>query len=187
MSNRSYSVSTISTIAWVQELTRIPSVWRPERGEGEEAAARWVEERCRAMGLETHFEFVEPGRPNVIALHRMGDGPTLMFEGHTDVVTEGDLAAWSDPPFSATIRDGRIYGRGANDMKAGVVCALLATKAIVESGVNLNGTILLGMVCDEEGRMIGIKDFVVLVGPIRSMLQSSVSRKKTTCAPVKKG
>ncbi|MEZ4684401.1 MAG: M20/M25/M40 family metallo-hydrolase [Caldilineaceae bacterium] len=64
------------------------------------------------MGLETHFEFVEPGRPNVIALHRMGDGPTLMFEGHTDVVTEGDLAAWSDPPFSATIRDGRIYGRG---------------------------------------------------------------------------
>ena len=147
-------------IAWVQELTRIPSVWRPERGEGEEAAARWVEERCRAMGLKTHFEVVEPGRPNVIALHRMGDGPTLMFEGHTDVVTEGDLAAWSDPPFSATIRDGRIYGRGANDMKAGVVCALLATKAIVESGVNLNGTILLGMVCDEEGRMIGIKDFV---------------------------
>lgn len=147
-------------IAWVQELTRIPSVWRPERGEGEEAAARWVEKRCRAMGLETHFEEVEPGRPNVIALHRMGDGPTLMFEGHTDVVTEGDPTAWTDPPFSATIRDGRIYGRGANDMKAGVVCALLATKAIVESGIKLNGTILLGIVCDEEGQMIGIKDFV---------------------------
>ncbi|MCB0186013.1 MAG: M20/M25/M40 family metallo-hydrolase, partial [Caldilineaceae bacterium] len=135
-------------------------VWRPERGEGEEAAARWVEARCREMGLETHFELVEPGRPNVIALHQMGDGPTLMFEGHTDVVTEGDPAAWADPPFSATIRDGRIYGRGANDMKAGVVCALVATKAIVDSGIKLNGTILLGMVCDEEGGMIGIKDFV---------------------------
>ena len=147
-------------ITWVQELTRIPSVWRPERGEGEEAAARWVEARCRAMGLETHFEVVEPGRPNVIALYRMGDGPTLMFEGHTDVVTEGDPAAWTDPPFSATVRDGRIYGRGANDMKAGVVCALLATKAILESGIKLNGTILLGIVCDEEGQMIGIKDFV---------------------------
>ncbi|MCB0128669.1 MAG: M20 family metallopeptidase [Caldilineaceae bacterium] len=147
-------------IQWVQELTRIPSVWRPERGEGEEAAARWVEARCREMGLETHFELVEPGRPNVIALHQMGDGPTLMFEGHTDVVTEGDPAAWADPPFSATIRDGRIYGRGANDMKAGVVCALVATKAIVDSGIKLNGTILLGMVCDEEGGMIGIKDFV---------------------------
>lgn len=147
-------------IAWVQELTRIPSVWRPEEGEGEEAAARWVEERCQAMGLETHFDVVEPGRPNVIARHCMADGPTLMFEGHTDVVTEGDPALWRDPPFSATIRNGRIYGRGSNDMKAGVVCALLATKAIVQSGVKLNGTILLGIVCDEEGRMIGIKDFV---------------------------
>lgn len=151
-------------IQWVQELTRIPSVWRPERGEGEAAAAAWVADRCREMGLDTHVEEVQPGRPNVIAIHHMGDGmgdgPTLMFEGHTDVVTEGDSSAWTDPPFSATIRDGRIYGRGANDMKAGVVCALLATKAIVDSGVRLNGTILLGMVCDEEGRMIGIKHFV---------------------------
>ncbi|MCE7983818.1 MAG: M20 family peptidase [Caldilinea sp. CFX5] len=147
-------------IQWVQELTRIPSVWRPDRGEGEAAAAAWVADRCRAMGLETHVEEVQPGRPNVIALHRMADGPTLMFEGHTDVVTEGDPSVWTDPPFSATIRDDRIYGRGANDMKAGVVCALLATKAIVESGVRLRGTILLGIVCDEEGQMIGIKHFV---------------------------
>lgn len=147
-------------ITWVQELTRIPSVWRPQTGEGEAAAAEWVAGRCRAMGLETHVEVVAPERPNVIALHRMGAGRTLMFEGHTDVVTEGDPALWTDPPFRATIRDGRIYGRGANDMKAGVVCALLATKAIVESGIQLNGTILLGIVCDEEGAMIGIKDFV---------------------------
>ena len=147
-------------IDWVQALTRIPSVWRPEQGEGEAAAAHWLAERCREMGLETHVEEVAPGRPNVIAIHQMGEGPTLMFEGHTDVVTEGDPAAWTDPPFSATIRHGRIYGRGANDMKAGVVCALVATKAIVESGIQLNGSLLLGLVCDEEGRMIGIKHFV---------------------------
>lgn len=148
-------------LRWVQELTRIPSVWRPETGEGEEAAARWVESRCREMGLETHFQEVEPGRPNVIALHRgSGDGPTLLFEGHTDVVTEGNPDLWTDPPFSAALRDGRIYGRGANDMKAGLVAALVAVKAIVESGVELAGTLLLGAVCDEEGRMIGVKDFV---------------------------
>ncbi len=147
-------------IRWVQALTRIPSVWNPETGTGEEAAARWVAARCRAMGLETHVEMVVPARPNVIALHRMAPGVTLMFEGHTDVVTAGDPAAWTDPPFSAIIRDRRIYGRGANDMKAGVVAALIATKAIVESGVQLNGTILLGMVCDEEGEMLGIKHFV---------------------------
>lgn len=147
-------------VRWVQELTRIPSVWRPEQGLGEEAAARWVEARCREIGLETHFEFVQPGRPNVIALHRTGDGPTLMFEGHTDVVTAGDPALWRDPPFSAVIRDGRIYGRGANDMKAGLVCALAALKAIAASGVTLGGTLLLGAVCDEEGQMLGIKHFV---------------------------
>ena len=144
----------------VQELTQIPSVWKPETGEGEAAAAAWVAERCRAIGLETVVEEAAPGRPNVIARYRMGAGKTLMFEGHTDVVTEGDPALWRDPPFSATIREGRIYGRGANDMKAGVVCALTAIEAIVRSGVQLNGTLLLGAVCDEEGHMIGIKHFV---------------------------
>ena len=144
-------------IRWVQELTRIPSVWRPDEGLGEEAAARWVEARCREIGLETHFEVVEPGRPNVIAIFGGNhSGRTLMFEGHTDVVTEGDPALWTDPPFSATIRDGRIYGRGANDMKAGLVCALVATKAIAQSDVKLKGNILIGALCDEESRMIGV-------------------------------
>ncbi len=154
-------------IRWVQELTRIPSVWRPDEGVGEEAAVRWVEARCREIGLETHFEIVEPGRPNVIALLPSpfgrgvgGEGQTLMFEGHTDVVTEGDPAQWTDPPFSATIREGRIYGRGANDMKAGLVCALIAAKAIAQSGVHLGGDILIGALCDEESGMIGVKHFV---------------------------
>jgi succinyl-diaminopimelate desuccinylase len=154
-------------IAWVQDLTRIPSVWKPAEGIGEEAAARWVEARCREIGLETHFEFVAPGRPNVVALLRgrpdqQAGAPclTLMFEGHTDVVTEGDPSLWRDPPFSATIRDGRIYGRGANDMKAGLCCALMALKALRDSGASLDGDIILGAVCDEEGAMLGIKHFV---------------------------
>lgn len=155
-------------VAWTRELTRIDSVWRPQQGRGEAEAARWVERRCREMGLETHLEEVQPGRPNVIALwdggdksgDKSADGPTLMFEGHTDVVTEGDPTLWTDPPFSATVRDGRIYGRGANDMKAGLVCAMEALRAIAQSGVPLRGRLLLGAVCDEEGEMIGIKHFV---------------------------
>ena len=175
-------------IAWVQALTRIPSVWKPETGEGEAVAAAWVADRCREIGLETHVEEVAPGRPNVVGWmrgprsaratkderRRTKDDtednlrpsslvirpPVLMFEGHTDVVTEGDPALWTDPPFSATLRDGRIYGRGANDMKAGLVCALAAIKALKESGVALGGDIVLGAVCDEEGRMLGIKHFV---------------------------
>ena len=148
-------------ISWIQELSRINSVWRPNEGLGEEEAARWVEARCQEIGLETHFEVVEPGRPNVIAiLNGTQPGRTLMFEGHTDVVTEGDPDAWTYTPFSATIADGKIFGRGANDMKAGLVCAIVATKALKESGLKLNGRILIGAVCDEEGDMIGIKHFV---------------------------
>jgi succinyl-diaminopimelate desuccinylase len=150
-------------IGWVQALTRIPSVWQPETGGCEEAAARWVEARCREIGLETTVDVVQPGRPNVIAWLRgagTASGRVLMFEGHTDVVTAGDPAAWTDPPFSATIRDGKIFGRGANDMKAGLVCALIALKALKQSGATLNGDIVLGAVCDEEGHMLGIKHFV---------------------------
>src|SRR5438105_3067840 len=80
-------------VRWVQELTRIPSVWRPSHGThgaGESEAARWVEARCRQMGLETHVEYPHPARPNVIACYGSRGRRTLMFEGHTDVVTEGD-------------------------------------------------------------------------------------------------
>ncbi len=148
-------------IRWTQELVRIPSVYRPEKGEAEEPAARWVEARFKEIGLQTVFEVVEPGRPNVIGRWQGAkDGKTLMFEGHTDVVTEGDVSQWTYPPFEARIADGKMYGRGANDMKGGLVAAICATKAIVESGARLGGDILIGAVCDEEGHMIGIKHFV---------------------------
>ncbi|MEE8391490.1 MAG: M20 family metallopeptidase [Anaerolineae bacterium] len=148
-------------IRWTQELVRIPSVYRPERGEAEEPAARWVEARLKEIGLETSFEVVEPGRPNVIGIWRgVEGGKTLMFEGHTDVVTEGDADQWAYLPFGAKIVDGKMYGRGTNDMKGGLVAAICATKAIVESGIKLGGDVLIGAMCDEEGHMIGIKHFV---------------------------
>jgi len=148
-------------IRWTQELVRIPSVYRPQTGETEEQAARWVEKRFKEMGLETHWQVVEPGRPNVIGVYgQLGQGPCLMFEGHTDVVTEGDRAAWKHDPFGAEIENGRIYGRGAADMKGGLVAAMLATKAVIESGVKLGGSILIGALADEEGLMKGVKHFV---------------------------
>lgn len=149
-------------IAWTRELVRIPSVYRPQAGEGEEQAAAWVRARFEAMGLETYWQVVAPTRPNVIGILPGAEGGrTLMFEGHTDVVTEGDPAAWTyGGPFSAEIVDGKMYGRGANDMKGGLVAAMSATKAIIDSGVRLRGDILIGALVDEEGLMIGVKDFV---------------------------
>ena len=149
-------------IAWTQQLVRIPSVYRPQANQGEEQAAAWVRDRFQEMGLETHWQMVAPTRPNVIGIWRgVQEDRTLMFEGHTDVVTEGDSAAWTHGgPFSARIVDGKLYGRGANDMKGGLVAAMGATKAIIDSGVRLKGNILIGALVDEEGLMLGAKHFV---------------------------
>jgi succinyl-diaminopimelate desuccinylase len=148
-------------IEWTRELVRIPSVYRPQTGEAEENAALWVKTRFEELGLETHWEVVEPGRPNVIGILKGPEGgKCLMFEGHTDVVTEGDASAWKHPPFEAQVENGRIYGRGTNDMKGGLVAAIAATKAILKSGVKLGGSILIGALVDEEGRMKGVKHFI---------------------------
>lgn len=155
------SIDPELVVRWTRELTRIPSVYRPKQGEAEEAAARWVKARLEELGLETTWEVVEPGRPNVIGVLAGPEGsPRLMFEGHTDVVTEGDPSAWTHPPFEAEVADGRIYGRGVNDMKGGLVAAIAATKAIVDRGVKLGGSILIGALADEEGEMKGVRDFV---------------------------
>lgn len=155
-------VDADEVVAWTQELVRIPSVYRPQANQGEEQAAAWVRARFMEMGLETHWEVVAPTRPNVIGLLKGAEqGKTLMFEGHTDVVTEGDPDAWTyGGPFSAEVMDGRIYGRGANDMKGGLVAAMCATQAIIQSGVKLKGDILIGALVDEEGLMLGVKHFV---------------------------
>lgn len=148
-------------VEWTRELVRIPSVYRPQTGEAEENAARWVKARFQELGLETHWEVVEPGRPNVIGILKGPEGgKCLMFEGHTDVVTEGNASDWKHPPFEAQIENGRIYGRGGNDMKGGLVAAILAVQAIIKSGVKLGGSILIGALVDEEGRMKGVKHFV---------------------------
>ena len=83
-----------------------------------------------------------------------------MFEGHTDVVTEGDPSSWRYPPFEAQLVNGRIYGRGAADMKAGVAASICALDAVMKVAPDLAGRIRLGLVIDEEGMMTGIKDFI---------------------------
>jgi succinyl-diaminopimelate desuccinylase len=82
-----------------------------------------------------------------------------MFEGHTDVVTEGDRAAWSVDPFGGHISDGRLWGRGAADMKSGLAAMLFAADAVQRRG-SFPGRIVLAALVDEEGMMMGAKDFV---------------------------
>jgi acetylornithine deacetylase len=79
-----------------------------------------------------------------------GDGPTLILNGHVDVVPIGDAAQWTVPPFSGTIRDGRVIGRGACDMKGGVAAALAALRALVTARASLRGRVALHSVIAEE-------------------------------------
>jgi acetylornithine deacetylase len=77
-------------------------------------------------------------------------GRSLILNGHVDVVPVGDLASWQYPPWQATLASGRVYGRGAVDMKGGLSCALHAVKAINSAGVQLKGRLLIESVVGEE-------------------------------------
>ena len=84
-----------------------------------------------------------------------GGGRSLIVNGHIDVVSPGDLERWTTPPFDADVRDGRIYGRGAVDMKGGVAAAMFALEALVASGVRLAGDVIFQVVPDEETCAMG--------------------------------
>lgn len=156
------AISERDVVSLLQDLVRIPSVYNPEvPGQNEERVADYVAAFLRNLGAEVHVEEVAPGRPNVIGLIRgTRPGPCLLLEAHSDVVTPGDPAGWTHAPFGAEIVGRRLYGRGACDTKNGITSALMAVKAVLESGVNFPGTIMLVVPVDEEGMMLGIKHFI---------------------------
>src|SRR5258705_103617 len=115
---------------------------------------------CTApKGFRVESEPVAPGRPTVIGSvgEKHPGQKSLHVEGHTDVVTEGDPAEWSHPPFGADLVDGRIYGRGAADMKSGLAAAMVAAAAFKRAGVALRGKLVVGALVDEEDGMIGVR------------------------------
>jgi succinyl-diaminopimelate desuccinylase len=148
-------------IQLTQDLIRIPSVRRQGSGGSEKEVALFLSHLLQEMGLDVVVEEVEPGSPNVIAvLQGDKEGPCLMFECHTDVVTEGDASEWKYGPFEGRVVGNRIYGRGACDTKGNLAAAVQAVKAISQSGAPFNGKILLGILVDEEGMMSGVKHFI---------------------------
>jgi succinyl-diaminopimelate desuccinylase len=100
------------------------------------------------------FEVVapEPAMPNLYATFEGGAGPGqhLVLNGHLDVFPAGDRSRWSVDPFGGEVRDGRLYGRGANDMKAGVTAALITFTTLYRLREHLHGRLTLTLVSDEE-------------------------------------
>ncbi|MXP19818.1 ArgE/DapE family deacylase [Gordonia sp. HNM0687] len=130
-------------------------------GGTEAAAVDVLEKACRSAGFSVTTREVAPGRPNLVATMAAGDGPGLMLLGHSDVVPAGP--GWSADPYRARYADGRLYGRGATDMKGGLAAAVVAMQALSHAaayGAELTGPVQLVCTVDEEEHGIGVRDFV---------------------------
>ncbi|MHB8189072.1 MAG: M20 family metallopeptidase [Ferrimicrobium sp.] len=154
------ALDTEGMIAFAQRLVKIRSVNDSGQGSTEEQAALAIADQMHEFGWDPTIEYVAHGRPNVVA-EVIGEAPgrSLLFEGHTDVVFEGDPTTWSFDPYSGEIIDGRLLGRGSADMKSGVAAMIFATRALQLSG-SLVGRIVVAALVDEEELMIGVKHFV---------------------------
>jgi succinyl-diaminopimelate desuccinylase len=144
-------------------LVRIPSVYRPGDPDATEArVAAFVLAWLRREGFQVEVQEVAPGRSNVIGCigEKAPGRKSLLLEGHTDVVTEGDPSGWSWPPFGGELVNGRIYGRGAADMKSGLAAAMVAAAAFRRAGVMPRGKLVVGALVDEEDGMLGVRHFV---------------------------
>jgi succinyl-diaminopimelate desuccinylase len=166
------------------ELVRIPTVNPP--GDGYDACAHFLGDDLKRRGFAVEY-IAADGRPehtarhprvNVIGSRREGAGPVVHLNGHIDVVPPGE--GWTVDPFAGVVRDGKIFGRGVCDMKAGIAAAVFAADAIARAGVALPGTIeISGTVDEESGGFAGVAhlahvgriaqgrtDFVIIPEPL---------------------
>lgn len=144
------------TIHFLQELVRIPTE-NPKLAAVEPGAEAdcqdIIERRLRELGAKIERWDVYPGRPDVVGTFTGVGGEkarSLILNGHIDVVPGGDPAAWTHPPFGAEIADGKVWGRGAVDMKGGIAAMIAAVEAIQRAGYHLQGDVIVESVVDEE-------------------------------------
>jgi len=135
----------------LEEMVAIPSIVNEEKD-----LADYLKGELEALGLETRLQQVEGDRSNVIAVHRFPEpGPMLMFNGHLDTVPVCE--GWTTDPFKPVVRDGRLYGLGSCDMKAGIACAVTAIKGLMDADAPLRGVLAFTGVVGEEAYSKGAK------------------------------
>ncbi len=152
----------------LSKIVQQPSTQGNERG-----VQAIVAEKLRTLGLEVdiwdpdyaaltkHPYFVPSrdtytGSPNVVGRWKgAGGGKSIILNGHIDVVPEGDRTKWTDDPFSGSVKDGKVYGRGTTDMKGGNVSMLLALESIIRSDIKLKGDVIFESVIEEESGGVG--------------------------------
>ncbi len=159
-------------VDYLCELISVPSV-----GGQESAAQRNVATKMRAFGLNVEtwdiefdklrsnpafsMSFERKEGVDVVGSYGEGRGRSLIICGHIDVVSQGEESKWKYPPWKGTVAGGRVYGRGSADMKGGIVSALYAVKAIIDSGTPIRGKIIFETVIGEEDGSVGALDAVL--------------------------
>ncbi|WP_375776371.1 ArgE/DapE family deacylase [Bradyrhizobium sp. ma5] len=161
-------------IKFLQDMVAIPSVTGDEAAIQKHMHGYLTEVGLEVDMWETNWEELKkhPGyrpvdrgyenRPNIVAtLKGTGGGRSLLLNGHTDVIPVGNGEGWSDNPWSASIKNGRIYGRGSCDMKSGVASHVLAVQYLKELGLTPKGDVMINIVIDEEVSGHGTLDTVI--------------------------
>lgn len=157
------------TLDLLCRLVEAPSA-NPPGDEGD--VARVLARVLGRRGIDARLEDVHPGRPNLTAELGPAGGPTLLLNGHTDTMPPGE--GWTTDPFEAVVCDGKLFGLGACDMKAGVAAMTEAVLAVKRAGIALHGRVCLDAVVDEEATGAGTKhtvargrraDFAVIAEP----------------------
>lgn len=127
--------------------------------ETEEEIAHYVVNLLMENGIKAELSWAGPGRPNVIArLYGVNPGPTIIYNGHLDTVPIGN--GWTEDPFGGVIKNGKMYGRGASDMKSGVSSMIYAAIVLQRLGNPFNGELILFLNVDEERSNLGMKKFL---------------------------
>ena len=138
----------------LQKLVQINSI-NPSLesdGAGEKEIALFIAGEMSSMGIQVEIDEPEPDRVNVVGtLRGSGDGKSLMLNAHTDTV---GVTGMKDP-FSGTVKDGKLYGRGAYDMKGSIAAILSVAKKLTDLNQNLNGDLVFSFVADEEYESLG--------------------------------
>ena len=161
-------------VAFLQSLIRFPSVTGKEKD-----IQSFIAKRLRDMDLQVDVwepdlkelkkhpgyvpvEMNYKDRPNVVGIYKGGKGGrSLLFNGHVDVIPAEPRTAWSHDPWKGEIDGGKVYGRGASDMKSGLAAMTTALNFVLRSGVKLKGDVILEYVVDEEFSGHGTLDCIL--------------------------
>lgn len=156
---KNMEINTDELLKLLQDLIKINSV-NPSlsaKGCGEKEIAFFIGNFFKDMGLEVEYQDLGKNRFNVIGVLKGNGGKSLMLNGHIDTVS---IDGMEIKPFSPELRQGKVYGRGAYDMKGGVAAMIMAVKSIMESGIKPGGDVILACVADEEYASIGTEALV---------------------------